>query len=617
MTKLSVFGQAFVAGIVFFSEGAEGSQIVTSSEEKLRDETMIHSEDTVGIKQHNLTQKINMYSNFIEYFESEDTTGENERYGSSPWRYPVFYIDQSIWENGERSERKEDGGILSRILRRLQVFGFDDTYDTGETPRQDDNLINQRQYKNYSKIEVEEHKEKLITDDDGLYENKLDDDPSATLTPQIDDDPTLTALRQTPAPSPLDSSYWAELGSFDSNMEEDAQKPTNTQITDTDLLLQRKANSVVVRIVLGVVGMEAMEQADIKNIINMVARAQTTVLNEDTENPFVVYDTLDLYNRNRDLGESALPFTNFRGQGQPQQRDGKGEKYLARLFLDNVVVEPGEHNWWEISSIYTVWRYDDAGPVNRRSVLTVIEGICSNSIEKSMDENIYWESLTNVGLGDQDLILQGHMYFIDEKGVLDVKDVGDEYDMSDMYCDMYRPVDQDGDFECPEIDSMNTYSTVIADSIMEVEWGIREWFGLVLMFSTTLFVVSLSFIADRVLRKRRKQLLWGAALTPNGVDDFLQVGWQIYEKPPEEQPTQGLAPAEGQQQQQQQAQLYLHIYDKGKGEGYNDENSLLKGGAEPQLFAPSTDADPVSFPPTQHQHENSACENVANPNESS
>eukprot|EP00535_Pseudo-nitzschia_heimii_P005604 CAMPEP_0197191400 /NCGR_PEP_ID=MMETSP1423-20130617/23321_1 /TAXON_ID=476441 /ORGANISM="Pseudo-nitzschia heimii, Strain UNC1101" /LENGTH=607 /DNA_ID=CAMNT_0042644025 /DNA_START=251 /DNA_END=2074 /DNA_ORIENTATION=- len=607
MTKRSIFGQAFVAGIVLFSGGAEGSQTVISREERedrLR-ETVIPSEEIGGLSNQDLTQKRN-----------EDSTEENERYRSSPRRYPVFYIDQSIWKTGQKSKANQDEGILSWILRRLEDIGFDD--DTkGNEVRQDDNLVSQGSYKNYDKIEVEEHKEILITDDDGTHQYKMDDDvPAPTWTPRR------TTLQPTIAPTPLDTTFWNDLDSLDTNMDMDGgdSKPTDTQITDTDLLLNRPDNSVVLRIVLGVVRYENMTEVDITNIINMAARALNVVLNKDEEIPFVVYDRLDYLNRdgewNRDLGEAQIPSAPFRGEGKPRQRDADmADKYLAKLFLDNVVMEMLDNNWFEISSIYTVWRQGDFAPVKNRPRLTNIEGICSGSVERAMDQGIYWESLEGVRLGDPDLIIPGKNYYADDKGIVDAKDVGDEYDMADMFCPCNRPVHEEA-LECPKTDSDVTYSAVIADNMMEIEWGIREWVGFVLLCSTMLFVILLSLISDYVLEKRRMQQLWGAALTADGVDDFLQVGWQIYEKPPEEQPPEGVAPEKA----QQQAQLYLHIYDKGRGEGYNDENSMLKGGVEPQLFAPSTDTDaPHAAPlqPHQNPQESKADEDAADPNKPS
>merc|ERR1711935_285024 len=105
--------------------------------------------------------------------------------------------------------------------------------------------------------------------------------------------------------------------------------------------------------------------------------------------------------------------------------------------------------------------------------------------------------------------------------------------------------------------------------------------------------------------KRKRQYVWGAPLTPTGVDDILNVGWRVYEQSKEGEAS-GEQQAHGdpydydvqqqqQQQFQQQQQLFLQIYDKG-GQGYNDENSMLRGGVEQQMFAPPTAA--ALAPPT-------------------
>jgi len=124
----------------------------------------------------------------------------------------------------------------------------------------------------------------------------------------------------------------------------------------------------------------------------------------------------------------------------------------------------------------------------------------------------------------------------------------------------------------------STYPEVIADSPLEVEWKTREWVGLGLMAGTIASFVSLSVLSYFVSKRRTQQRLWGAALTHEGVDDLLQVGWRYNTQ---QQPQQ-----QKQQQQQQQAppQLFLQIYDKGHGPGYNDANSMLKGGVEQQLL---------------------------------
>ena len=88
--------------------------------------------------------------------------------------------------------------------------------------------------------------------------------------------------------------------------------------------------------------------------------------------------------------------------------------------------------------------------------------------------------------------------------------------------------------------------------------------------------------------------MWGAALTKEGVDELLQVGWRYHEQRLEVVPISdgdgghgsGASPVPidtGRQQQEEeleQPQLFLQIYDKGRGPGYNDENSILRGGIE-------------------------------------
>jgi len=593
MMKLAVFKQAFVAGSIFFIQ-VEGSQIASPSKKKLQARAV---EKLDQLDHEGIAQKSIVDPELMEYFKNEDRTGENERHESSPRRNPVLYIDQAIWKNVTRSEVKEPEGLWNRFLRRLQDIGFDDNYDTGQK-RVDDNINNPFGYNNYHKEDLDEHSEILITEDDALSFN-FDDDPPTWTPPR----PT---LKPTIAPTPLDTTFWDEVESMDSSM--DSNSDSNVYgYNDYDLVQSRPHNSVILRLVLGVVNMDGNED-DAKNILKMAARGISTVLNNDEGFPFLVYDTLDIHNRKRkrnmQLTETSPPPRSFRGQGEPQDRDaafpfdmrntGREDEYLAKLILDNVVVGPGDHNWWEISSIYTVWRKGDSAPVKDHQILWHIQKICDHSIEKSIDQQMYWAAL-----GDQDLVIPGKIYFNDDKGVVDAKDVGDEYDMSSLYCPMNRPLEFQ-DFVCPTKEPNITYSFPIADSLGEVEWGTREWVGLGLMCSTMFFVISLSLIVDLVNKRRHRQLLWGAALTHDGVDDILQVGWRIYEQPPQEQAPVGLTPEEV---QEQQAQLYLHIYDKG-GDGYNDENSLLKGGVEQQEFAPSTDAYAAAAvpPPLTAQH---------------
>jgi len=325
------------------------------------------------------------------------------------------------------------------------------------------------------------------------------------------------------------------------------------------------------------------------------------------------------------------------------------EEYLAKLFLEHAVVEYSQENWWEVSAIYSVWknpllrqnsmtsnRDDDNGardlreesarpmpveeqrrrrqgymsPVKGRNILKKIEGICDHAIAESIEEEVYWETLKLINYGNQDLLMTKKKYYTDDKGMVDVKSVGDEYDLSPMFCPYSRPMDDDSlAMDCSATPSPQSYSTAtypypIANSLSEIQWNIREWFGLGLMISTVLWAVLLPLIALSVKQKRKRQYVWGAPLTPTGVDDILNVGWRVYEQSNEGQAL-GEHQAHGdpydydiqqqQQQFQQQQQLFLQIYDKG-GQGYNDENSMLRGGVEQQMFAPPTAA--ALAPPT-------------------
>lgn len=183
---------------------------------------------------------------------------------------------------------------------------------------------------------------------------------------------------------------------------------------------------------------------------------------------------------------------------------------------------------------------------------------------------------------------------------------GEEYDLASIFCPIERP-EVESIMLCPieptmegavEGDSLYddtfpipadlgstiirdgtseaTYPRVIVESFSEIEWGDREWVGLALMISTIVWTIILSLTAHFVFKKRKTQVLWGNALTPGGVDDFLKVGWRVYEQPQFHEA-----------ENPPQPQLFLQIYDKGKGPGYNDENSMLKGGVEPTMFAPN------------------------------
>jgi len=163
------------------------------------------------------------------------------------------------------------------------------------------------------------------------------------------------------------------------------------------------------------------------------------------------------------------------------------------------------------------------------------------------------------------------------------------------------------------IDTSNaTYGDVIADSPLQVVWSTREYFGLGLLSATIILIVTTSSIAHVISKRRDRQRLWGAALTKEGVDELLQVGWRYHEQQLQMAPVSddgelgaGHSGDPGsnrggrqQHHELQQPQLFLQVYDKGIGPGYNEENSMLRGGVEQinefDFFRSARQAPPVS-----------------------
>jgi len=232
-------------------------------------------------------------------------------------------------------------------------------------------------------------------------------------------------------------------------------------------------------------------------------------------------------------------------------------------------------------------------PVRNEKILKKIKGVCRYALDYSIQNQQYWETLTGMPFDydSEKLILDKTHYCPWDKGVGDVQAPGSVYDLTQRHCQAGGMKDDgkiDGDDSCMQCypswptqapTDEEPYKIPVSESVMEIEWGIQEWVGMGMMVFTTLWVGIASLVTHVVSKKRNRQRLWGAALTQEGVEDFLQVGWRIHEELPM------IPDADGdyqRQQQQQQSQFYLQIYDKGIGPGYNDENSLLQGGFEDQ-----------------------------------
>jgi hypothetical protein len=330
--------------------------------------------------------------------------------------------------------------------------------------------------------------------------------------------------------------------------------------------------------------------------------------------------------------------------------EDKEDGHIAKLVLHNLTItlsnpSPG-NDWWELQAIYTVWRNPIQPPPNNqqqrdvdhwqqkqqmpvinRNILNKMEYICGKTIDDAIDSGQFWSTIRSIEFGDQNFILSPP-YYLDDKGLGDCMDRGDQYDLSPSYCQSFKPTttgnggskdketnacvmedsnlptppprlfidNEDGPSrdiqtkkpdDCPDCDfaSNATFPEVIADSPLQVDWTIREWVGFGLMVTTIVFVVSLSSIAHIISKRRTEKRLWGAAMTQEGIDDILQVGWRYHEQTEQRQQQQQLEDDEDEiggrkQQELLHAQLFLQIYDKGIGPGYNEENSILKGGVE-------------------------------------
>ena len=293
-------------------------------------------------------------------------------------------------------------------------------------------------------------------------------------------------------------------------------------------------------------------------------------------------------------------------------------------------------------------------PVYNRNILRKIAWACDQAIDTAIATGMFWSTLQSIEFGDQSLILS-KPYYLDDKGLIDCTDTNGQYDLSLWECPTKRPKHNNttssttftktdssyGNRMCATPDDNNervkwNSTTItsntgvdhhaggtnqeeneivmmcrkpIAETFSDIVWSTREWVGLGLLVTTILFVATSSTIAHYILERRRRQRLWGAALTRDGVDDLLQVGWRYHEQQPATDENNnnntvgdkiGNTTYNGNSNNNPKLksnkdgkeynddnnnninpQLFLQIFDKGtKGPGYNDENSLLRGGVE-------------------------------------
>ena len=545
---------------------------------------------------------------------------------------------------------------LSSPLHHINEALLQNLYESPSTANRNlgDEAEEKYQYNNYNKDEIHEHNEELITeDDDPTYTddrpvNSFDDDRSseiawdsweagtaagtwATISP-IDASRGAIPTQQ---PTSMGSAFWNDLDNYEISPLDDEQH--DDYYTDSDDYWDNRIN---LKLSLGVVNNKLLTDTQRTIILEMALSCITKILNDHSDIPFRIHDGIDEKYHQRDLKSDGHGIGG-RMEGTPQVQ-GMKQSYLADLILVDAGVALGSHNWWEITAIYSVWKrphknmyhddyFDDDDdhkekdndrrklarrgeeqqqrrrlgiPVQSESILMKIEGICNHAFETAVRNGMYWDALYDVDVMDESLVIDSGMYYEDDKGLLDVALVGNEYELSGFFCPIERPKDEsvmlcpvdgaketgsslyDDAYEIPadiassiirDGTSEATYPQVIVESLSDIEWGDREWVGFALLISTIVWTILLSLTAHFVFKKRKTQVLWGNALTPNGVDDILKVGWRVYE-----QPAQFVAAAEN-----PQPQLFLQIYDKGKGVGYNDENSMLQGGVDPAMCAPN------------------------------
>jgi len=506
------------------------------------------------------------------------------------------------------------------LLEYFQIAGHERQLSEGEDEEKDDEEDEDdedEEYHNYVKEEADEHNEELITEDD---DDNMD---------FFADDLTMPPSSFTTEPS----SFWEGLDGYEDSLSEDFYSDAYSGMDDDMEREDYGENTILIKMSMAVVHAPALSDQEKRDIIDMALRTITNVLNDYSNVPFVAHDYIEHYDdRNRNLQTLTVDF-GFEANVEAEEKLIH-TIYLGDIVLEDVMVHQGRHNWYELWATYTVFKhpqtysYNDrrqrklemGEPVENQVILAKVEGICNNAIIKSMADGIYWTALRNVDYGNPDLLLAKGIYYSDDKGIIDCKAVGDEYDLAPLYCPIARsqsgntkkcvvdpimignssmPVESQ-DFEVPDNNMVHsvssgstdpTYPDVIAESLSDIQWGNREWIGFALMIATVVWTLVLSVTAHLILKRRKTQILWGTALTPNGVDDILKVGWRVYEQP-QQQPS----PEVDQPPLQHQPQLFLQIYDKGQGLGYNDENSILRGGVEqPQIFG---------APPLQNRPEN-------------
>ena len=149
----------------------------------------------------------------------------------------------------------------------------------------------------------------------------------------------------------------------------------------------------------------------------------------------------------------------------------------------------------------------------------------------------------------------------------------------------YHGKDEGGIF--PDHTSVNQIDHGTFNEPLEPEWGVREWCGLALAGSTLVIAVLLSASASILSRRQKLHSRWGSIFTEQGVAELLHVGWRYHDDGDLMPETSSTPP-----------QLFLQVYDRRKSSFYNEENSMLQGGAEQEFFVPAGFVGTPTIAPT-------------------
>jgi len=106
---------------------------------------------------------------------------------------------------------------------------------------------------------------------------------------------------------------------------------------------------------LGVVNVNEMSKDEYMDMLGMALRTTTIVLNNSPNVPFIIMDSLEANRDSSDGGEDRRELELDR-KNHTNDSFNREEDFLAKLFLENVVIEEGDFGWGQLSAFYSVWK---------------------------------------------------------------------------------------------------------------------------------------------------------------------------------------------------------------------------------------------------------------------